>query len=376
MATQKEADKDPKGKDAKGKDGKETTAVTDPLAVSDIVMTEELRQELDELTNTQRAAVLMLLLGEQQASEIIRFMNPREVQALGAAMVSVADLSQEAVNVVLDDFVATLKKQTSLGLGTGDYVEKVFKRALGDDKAASVLSRIMPGQGSKGLEILKWMDARSIADMIRNEHPQVVAIILSVLEYDVAADVLNYLSAESRPEIIQRIAKLETVQPSAMEELEAIMKKQFASNSSAKSSSFGGVKAAAKIMNFVKVELEGSIMKGLSDIDEDLTLRIQDNMFTFENLVSVDNRGIQTLMRAVEPDLLMIALKGAPDFVKQKFFDNMSSRARVMFIDDMEAKGPLRLTEVEEAQKKVMRLARKLSEAGELVLAGSGDDFV
>lgn len=376
MATQKEADKDPKGKDAKGKDGKETTAVTDPLAVSDIVMTEELRQELDELTNTQRAAVLMLLLGEQQASEIIRFMNPREVQALGAAMVSVADLSQEAVNVVLDDFVATLKKQTSLGLGTGDYVEKVLKRALGDDKAASVLSRIMPGQGSKGLEILKWMDARSIADMIRNEHPQVVAIILSVLEYDVAADVLNYLPAESRPEIIQRIAKLETVQPSAMEELEAIMKKQFASNSSAKSSSFGGVKAAAKIMNFVKVELEGAIMKGLSDIDEDLTLRIQDNMFTFENLVSVDNRGIQTLMRAVEPDLLMIALKGAPDFVKQKFFDNMSSRARVMFIDDMEAKGPLRLTEVEEAQKKVMRLARKLSEAGELVLAGSGDDFV
>ncbi len=376
MATQKEADKDPKGKDAKGKDGKETTAVTDPLALSDIVMTEELRQELDELTNTQRAAVLMLLLGEQQASEIIRFMNPREVQALGAAMVSVADLSQEAVNVVLDDFVATLKKQTSLGLGTGDYVEKVLKRALGDDKAASVLSRIMPGQGSKGLEILKWMDARSIADMIKNEHPQVVAIILSVLEYDVAADVLNYLPAESRPEIIQRIAKLETVQPSAMEELEAIMKKQFASNSSAKSSSFGGVKAAAKIMNFVKVELEGSIMKGLSDIDEDLTLRIQDNMFTFENLVSVDNRGIQTLMRAVEPDLLMIALKGAPDFVKQKFFDNMSSRARVMFIDDMEAKGPLRLTEVEEAQKKVMRLARKLSEAGELVLAGSGDDFV
>ena len=376
MATQKEADKDPKGKDAKGKDGKETTAVTDPLALSDIVMTEELRQELDELTNTQRAAVLMLLLGEQQASEIIRFMNPREVQALGAAMVSVADLSQEAVNVVLDDFVATLKKQTSLGLGTGDYVEKVLKRALGDDKAASVLSRIMPGQGSKGLEILKWMDARSIADMIRNEHPQVVAIILSVLEYDVAADVLNYLPAESRAEIIQRIAKLETVQPSAMEELEAIMKKQFASNSSAKSSSFGGVKAAAKIMNFVKVELEGSIMKGLSDIDEDLTLRIQDNMFTFENLVSVDNRGIQTLMRAVEPDLLMIALKGAPDFVRQKFFDNMSSRARVMFIDDMEAKGPLRLTEVEEAQKKVMRLARKLSEAGELVLAGSGDDFV
>jgi flagellar motor switch protein FliG len=280
------------------------------------------------------------------------------------------------VYVVLDDFVAMLKKQTNLGLGTGDYVEKVLKRAIGEDKAASVLSRIMPGQGNKGLEILKWMDARSIAEMIRSEHPQVVAIILSVLEYDVAADVLNYLPPEARPEIIQRVASLETVQPSAMEELEAIMQKQFSKNSSAKSSSFGGIKAAAKIMNFVKVDLESSIMNGLERLDPDLMLKIQDNMFTFENLSAVDNRAIQTLMRNVDPDLLMTALKGAPDFVKDKFFDNMSQRARVMFIDDMEAKGPLRVTDVEEAQKNIMRIARKLSDRGELVLAGRGDDFV
>jgi flagellar motor switch protein FliG len=303
-------------------------------------------------------------------------MNPKEVQALGGAMVSVADLSQEAVNAVLDDFVVALKRQTSIGLGTGDYVEKVFKRALGDDKALSVLSRIMPGQGNKGLDILKWMDARSIADMIRSEHPQVIAIILSVLDYDVAADVLNYLAPEARPEIIQRVASLETVQPSAMEELEAIMQKQFSKNSSAKSSSFGGIKAAAKIMNFVKVDLESSIMNGLERLDPDLMLKIQDNMFTFENLSAVDNRAIQTLMRNVDPDLLMTALKGAPDFVKDKFFDNMSQRARVMFIDDMEAKGPLRVTDVEEAQKNIMRIARKLSDRGELVLAGRGDDFV
>lgn len=371
----KAKDKDPKAKDAKGKDGKEA-AKDSPAAPSEIVMTEELKQELEGLTGTQRAAVLMLLLGEQQAAEIIRFLNPKEVQALGGAMVSVADLSQEAVNVVLDEFVATLKKQTSLGLGTGDYVEKVLKRALGEDKAASVLSRIMPGQGSKGLEILKWMDARSIADMIQGEHPQVTAIILSVLEYDVAADVLNFLPADSRPEILQRVASLETVQPSAMEELEAIMKKQFASNSSAKSSSFGGVKAAAKIMNFVKVNLEASIMGGLAKLDPDLMQKIQDNMFTFDNLVSVDNKGIQVLMRNVEPDLLMTALKGAPEYVKEKFFDNMSARARVMFIDEMEGKGPLRITDVEDAQKKVIRIARKLSDAGELVLAGRGDDFV
>jgi flagellar motor switch protein FliG len=220
------------------------------------------------------------------------------------------------------------------------------------------------------------MDARSIAEMIRGEHPQVVAIILSVLDYTVAADVLNFLPADSRPEIIQRIASLETVQPSAMEELEQIMMKQFASNSSSKSSSFGGIKAAAQIMNSVKVELESSIMAGLSQIDGDLMQRIQDNMFTFENLVSVDNRGIQAIMRTAEPDLLMVALKGAPDFVKDKFLDNMSARARVMFVDDMESKGPLRITEVEEAQKNVMRLARKLSDAGELVLAGGGDGFV
>ena len=375
MATKKEdkkAEKDAKGKDA----GKDARAAEAKPALDPVPMSEALQAELAELTSTQRAAVLMLLLGEQQASDIIRYLNPKEVQSLGAAMVSVADLSQEAVNVVLDEFVATLKKQTSLGLGTSDYVEKVLKRALGPDKAASVLGRIMPGQGSKGLEILKWMDARSIAEMIRSEHPQVTAIILSVLEYDVAADVLNFLPPEVRAEVIQRVASLETVQPSAMEELESIMKAQFSNNSSAKSSSFGGVKAAAKIMNFVKVDLESQVMAGLNALDPDITQRIQDNMFTFENLVSVDNRGIQTLMRGVEPDMLMTALKGAPEFVKEKFFDNMSSRARVMFIDEMEGKGPLRIADVEEAQKNIMRLARKMSDAGELVLVGRGDDFV
>jgi len=345
------------------------------LTAEEIEAAERLQKELSEMSGTKRAAVLMLLLGEQQAAEIIRFLNPKEVQALGGAMVSVADLSQEAVNSVLDEFVTTIKKQTSLGLGTTDYVEKVLKRALGDDKAASVLGRIMPGQSSKGLDILSWMDARSIAEMIRGEHPQVSAIILSVLENSVAADVLAFLPPESRAEIIQRVASLEVVQPSAMEELEAIMKKQFSNNSSAQSSSFGGIKAAAKIMNFTKTALEASVMTSLGELDPDLMQKIQDNMFTFDNLVSVDNRGIQVLMRNVEPDLLMIAMKGAGDPVKDKFFGNMSERARGMFRDDMEAKGPLRIADVEEAQKTIMRIARKLSDAGDLVLGG-GDDFV
>jgi flagellar motor switch protein FliG len=339
-------------------------------------MSDELKKELSEITNVQRAAVLMLLLGEDLASNIISYLDPKEVQELGAAMVSVADMSQEAVNAVLDQFVDLLKRQTSLSLGTTEYVETVLKRALGPDKASSVLSRIMPNRASRGLEILQWMDARAIAEMIKTEHPQVTAIILSVLEAEVAADVLAYLPNDTRPEVIQRVASLDTIQPSAMEELESIMKKQFSNNASSSSSSFGGVKAAAKIMNFTKVELEGPILQGVGQIDEELALRIQDNMFSFENLAAVDNRGIQALMRAVEPDMLMTALKGAADVVKDKFLDNMSSRARGMFVDDMEAKGPLRMTEVEDAQKKVMRAARKLSEKGELILSAGGADFV
>ena len=341
-----------------------------------IPMSDELKKELAEITNVQRAAVLMLLLGEDLASNIISYLDPKEVQELGAAMVSVADMSQEAVNAVLDQFVDLLKRQTSLSLGTTEYVETVLKRALGPDKASSVLSRIMPNRASRGLEILQWMDARAIAEMIKTEHPQVTAIILSVLEAEVAADVLAYLPNDTRPEVIQRVASLDTIQPSAMEELESIMKKQFSNNASSSSSSFGGVKAAAKIMNFTKVELEGPILQGVGQNDEELALRIQDNMFSFENLAAVDNRGIQALMRAVEPDMLMTALKGAADVVKDKFLDNMSSRARGMFVDDMEAKGPLRMTEVEDAQKKVMRAARKLSEKGELILSAGGADFV
>jgi flagellar motor switch protein FliG len=334
-----------------------------------------LQAELEALSTTQRAAVLMLLLGEDQAASIIRYMDPKEVQALGAAMVSVGDISQEAVNAVLDDFIATFKKQTSLGLGTSDYVESVLRAALGEDKAASVLGRINPTSASKGLEILRWMDARAIAEMVQGEHPQVVAIILSVLENAVAADVLSFLPQEARPEIVERVARLETVQPAAMEELEAIMRKQFASRSSSASSSFGGVKAAAKIMNLTKVDMESMIMKGVESLDADLAQAIQDNMLTFADLGSVDNRAIQTLLRNIEPDLLMVALKGADEIVRDKFMSNMSERARAVFLDDMEAKGPMRLSDVEDAQKKIMRQARKLSEAGELMLA-AGDDFV
>jgi flagellar motor switch protein FliG len=351
-------------------------AKKDEASVAESLMSEETRNELAVLTRSERAAVILLLLGEEQAADIISYMSPREVQALGANMVSVADLSQEAVNVVLDDFISTIKKQTNLGLGTADYVQAVFTKALGEDKAATVLGRIMPGSSSKGLDILRWMDARSIGEMVVEEHPQVIAIILSVLEYDIAADVLNFIPAEVRAEVIQRVASLETIHPSAMEELENVMREQFSSNSSAKSSSFGGIKTAAKIMNFTKSEMESAIISGVTGIDEELALKIQDNMFTFENLSGLDNRSIQVLMRNIETDLLMTALKAADEEVKDKFMDNMSQRAKVMFIDEMEAKGPIRITDVEDAQKVILRIARKLSDSGDIVLAGRGDDFV
>ena len=334
------------------------------------------QEAVDVLLPSERAAVILLLLGEEQAAEIISFMSPREVQALGAHMVAVADLSQESVNVVLDDFVSTIKQQTNIGLGTSDYVTNVFTKALGDDKAASVLARIMPSSASKGLDILQWMDARSIGEMVEEEHPQIIAIILSVLEYDIAADVLNFIPDEVRAEVVHRVAALETVHPNAMEKLEAVMQEQFSSSSSAKASSFGGIKTAAKIMNFTKTDMEGVILGGINDIDEELANKIQDNMFTFENFDGLDNRSVQTLMRSIDNDLLMTAVKGATEAVKEKFLSNMSQRARLMFLDDMEDKGPIRITDVEEAQKDILRIARRLSDAGDIVLAGRGDDFV
>jgi flagellar motor switch protein FliG len=331
--------------------------------------------EFQALTKTQKTAIIMMVLGEEEAANVIGHLPPREVQHLGAAMVSVANVSQGAVDMVLDEFVGTMKEQTNLSMGTSDYVQRVFNKALGEDKASSVLNRIIPTRASNGLDILNWMDARSIAEMIRGEHPQIISIIVSFLEHEVAADVLHYLPEDLRADIIMRVAQLETIQPEALEELETIMQKQFTSNSAVKSSNVGGVNQAAKIMNFTKSDMETQIMGNLMERDEDLTGRIQDNMFVFDNLSGVDARSIQVLIRNIETDLLMVALKGADDLVKDTFLDNMSKRAGILFLDDMEAKGPMRISEVEEAQKDILRTARRLSDAGEMMLGG-GADFV
>ena len=344
------------------------------LSPEEAAAAEALRVELTNMTGTQRAAVLTLLLGEQQAAEIIKYMDPKEVQSLGGAMVSVADVSQEAVNAILDDFVATFKKQSNLGLGTTDYVEKVMKRALGDDKAASVLGRIMPGQSSKGLEVLQWMDARSIAELVQDEHPQIVALIVSYLDFGLASDVLGLLDTQMQSEVIIRIATLEMVDPAALKELEKVMQSKFKANTSLRSSQVGGVKAAAKIMNFTKETMEKRILNDVKKADKDLMQAIQDNMFTFDNLGMSDDRSLQTLLRSVEMEDLILSLKGADEFLKDKLFGCMSTRAAANIQDEMEALGPIRLTEVQNAQKRIIAVARKMSDEGTIVLAGRGGD--
>ncbi len=338
-------------------------------------MDEIIQRDYDLMSGSQRAAVLMLLLGEQQAAEIVQFLNPKEVSAVGTAMVDVSDLSQDLVNKVLDDFILTIKKQTNLGLGTADYVKNVLKRALGEDKAATVLGKIMPASTSKGLEILQWMDARSIAEIIESEHPQISAIILSVLEADTAAQVLSLLPENQTAKIIERVATLDSVQPAAMRELEGIMTRQF-TKTSAKSSSIGGIETAATIMNYVASDLSNEVMDTMNVTNEDLATKIQDKMFTFDNLATVDNKGIQRLLAAVNTEVLMAAIRGANEVTKNNFLDNMSERARLLFLDDMEDKGPIRIAEVEAAQRDIIRIAKKMSDDGEIVLVGKGDDFV
>ena len=327
-----------------------------------------------ELTGTQKSAILMMLLGEDEAAEILKNLSPREVQHLGGAMYSVQGVEQNTVNAVLDEFLAIIKQQTSLGLGAGNYIRNVLTKALGGDKAQSVLSRITPASSERPIEILDWMDARAISELIIDEHPQIVALIISYLDYGLAADVLGLLPIELQPEVVRRIATLETVQPDAVRELERVMQQKFQANTTLRASQIGGVKAAAKIMNFTKTAMEQRIMKDIKKENKDLMQSIQDNMFVFDSLVISDERSLQTLLRAIDAELLVLALKGADEVLREKLFSCMSTRAAANIKDEMEALGPVRLTEVQEAQKQIIAVARKMSDDGTIVLAGRGGD--
>ena len=327
-----------------------------------------------KLSGTEKSAILMMLLGEEQAAEIFQNLSPREVQHLGTAMYAVSGVDQEAVNAVLDEFLTLMKQQTSLGLGAGNYIQNVLKRALGDDKAQSVLSRITPADSNRPIEILDWMEARSIAELIMDEHPQIVALVVSYLEYGMASDVLNLLSEDMQAEVILRIATLETVDPNALKELEQVMISKFKANTNLRSSQVGGVAAASKIMNFTKETMEKRILGVIKKHDKDLMTAIQDNMFTFDNLIMSDERSLQTLLRATDPEDLIMALKGSDQNLQEKLFGCMSTRAAANLRDEMETLGPVRLTEVQDAQKNIIAVARKMSDDGTIVLAGRGGE--
>ena len=323
----------------------------------------------------EKAGVLLLTLGEDVAAEILQHMSPKEVQMVGSTMAGMNDVSRPTVEHVIDDFFDVLESQTGLGIGNDTYIRGMLEKALGD-KAGNVIDRILMGSGSNGLESMKWMDPKSIAEIIRLEHPQIIAIVLSYLEADSAAQVLTFLPENTRAGILMRIATLEGVQPAAIKELDSIMERYFSDNENVKSSMVGGERTAADILNAIDTTIENKLMEQVRTENEDLAGKIEDMMFVFENLRDVDDRGIQTMMREVSTDLLSLALKGVDDEMQKKFLKNMSSRAAEMLVEDMEAKGPVKLSEVEAAQKEILAVARKLEESGEIVLAGGGEEMV
>jgi flagellar motor switch protein FliG len=326
-------------------------------------------------TGVERAAILLLTLGESEAAEILKHMGAKEVQRLGRTMAELANVSKEEVRGVLTDFTAAVELQTSLGVGSDEFIRKVLVNALGDEKAASLMERISLGGQRKGLDALKWMDSRAVADLIRNEHPQIIAIVLSYLESDQAAEVLSNFPPPMRSDLVTRVATLDGVQPSALAELDDMMEKQFAAaGGTGKSSSLGGLKAAAEIVNLLDSSMGTTIMTDIGKTDERLSQNIQDLMFVFDDLMSVDDRGMQELLRQVAADRLLIALKGVDEEFKAKVFKNMSQRAAEMLKSDLEAKGPVKLSDVEAAQKEILLAARKLADEGSINLGGKGGE--
>jgi len=327
-------------------------------------------------TGTERAAILLLTLGEQEAAQVLKHMGAKEVQSIGAAMAKLTNVSKEEVHTVITDFASSVESQTSVGVGAEDFLRKVLVDALGQEKASSIIDRISIGRSTKGLEALKWMDARAVAELIRLEHPQIIAIVLAYLEPDQSAEILTCLPANVRSDIMVRIATLDGVQPSALSELDDIMEKTFAGKGTARTSALGGAKAAANIINNLEPSQEGVIMDQIVQTDEALGSRIQDLIFVFDNLLEIDDRSMQELLRQVSSDKLLLAKKGCEEAMKEKIFKNMSQRAAEMLKDDLESKGPVRISEVEGAQKEILQTARKLAESGAIALASKGDEYV
>jgi flagellar motor switch protein FliG len=318
-------------------------------------------------------AILMLALGHEEAAEVFKYLGPKEVQKLGTAMATVGNVSREQIEAVLRSFHDETEGRVSLG-DSNEYIRSVLKKALGDEKAGHLIDRILQGNESAGIESLKWMDAASVAEMIRNEHPQIIATIMVHLDRDHASEILNLLPERLRNDVMLRIATLEGVQPLAMRELNEVLTQLLSGGEVSKKSSLGGVKAAADILNYMGGAVEASVLANIREHDADLAQKIQDQMFTFDNILDLDDRSVQLLLREVQSETLIIALKGTSQELKDKIFKNMSSRAAEALKEDLEAKGPVRLSEVEAEQKEILKIVRKLVDEGQIVLAGKGGE--
>ena len=332
-------------------------------------------RKLDALSGTQRAAVVLLSLGESQAAEVLKHMSAKEVQKLGLAMTSVGGISHDSVAQVFDDFVDVLAQPGALG-SADDYIRAVLTQALGEERASSLIDRILAGRNTSGLDTLKWMEPRAIADLVRNEHPQIIAIVLSHLDPDQAADVIKLLPDRTRADVLLRIATLDGIPPNALNELNDVMARQFAGSQNIKSSNVGGIKVAANILNFMDSGQDEVILGSIGEIDDALGTRIRDLMFVFDNLAEIDDRAIQTVLRDIPSDKLAVALRGADPRVREKITTNMSQRAAEILLEDMEARGPVRLAEVEAAQKEILATVRKMADDGTIQLAAKAEAFV
>ncbi len=334
--------------------------------------------DVEKLDGVEKAAILLLSLSEEDAAQILKHLEPKQVQAVGTIMAAMEDFTQEKITAVHKLFINEIQNFSTIGFQSEDFVRRALTAALGEDKASNLIDQIVLGSGAKGLDSLKWMDSKQVANIIRNEHPQIQTIVMSYLDAEQSAEILAQFSDKVRLDLMMRIANLEEVQPAALQELNEIMEKQFAGQAGAQAAKMGGLKAAADIMNYLDTNIEGMLMDSIREHDEDMSQQIQDLMFVFENLADVDDRGIQAILRDVQQDALMKAIKGADETLKEKILNNMSKRAAEMLVDDLEAMGPVRISEVEAAQKEILAVARRLSDAGEIMLGGGGggDEFL
>jgi flagellar motor switch protein FliG len=324
--------------------------------------------------NVEKSAILLVSIGAENAAEVLKHLGPREVQKLGHAMAALKSVPRTKVEAVLDEFHRVLTEQASVHMDTDAYVRSVLTQALGDDKAANLISRILQGGETNGIEGLKWMDAPTVADLIKNEHPQIIATILVHLEHDHASEILNHFTERLRNDVVLRIATLEGIQPTALKELNDVMLRLMSGSANVKKAAMGGVRTVSEILNFMGTANETSVIDAVREYDPDLAQKILDEMFVFENLNDLDDRSIQLLLREVQSDSLILAMKGASEGLREKIFKNMSQRAAEMLRDDLESKGPVRLSEVEGEQKEILKIVRRLADEGQIVLGGKGDD--